>query len=638
MKKLSVAELEREIRRHNKLYFELHKPEISDYDFDRLVERLKQLKPDSPILAEIPAETPEKEFKKVRHMSEMLSLDKCYNDEDLWDWAEKFEGETVASPKIDGLATELRYNEKGELILGATRGDGVVGDDITPNVRMISDIPQKISKGPLEIRGEIYMRLSVFKNYKKEGFANPRNLAAGAVKQKDPRKTKEYNLSFFGYDILGLKLKTEWEKFQLLKTFQIPTVEVKLFKKDKEKMKEIFEYFLSKRNAWDYETDGVVFKTNLISEQERLGVTAHHPRSAIAFKFQGDSGVTVLKDVEWGVARTGVITPVGIVEPVELSGATVTRVSLHNYGMMKELGLRRGSKVIMMRRGGVIPNLESVAEAGRGASFEAPKKCPSCGAPTEVRDDFLYCTNKQGCRKAKMQELEHFMKTIECDGFGEKLIEKLYDNGFVKDPADFYMLKKEDLLELERMGDVLATKLIGNIQAKRELPPDVFLRSLGIRELAKHTSKLLVQHFGTLEKIVKVWEEELSAIHTVGPIIAKEVVEGLKKRKDLIQKLLKHVRVVGARSARPGEGTSPLHGKKLLFTGALLAMERGKAEKLVEEKGGEIASGVTQDLDYLVVGAGGGTGSKLEKAKKLQEKGANVKVISETEWKKIVGL
>lgn len=631
MKKLSVAELEREIRRHNKLYFELHKPEISDYDFDRLVERLRKLKPDSPVLSEIPPEATEKEFKKVRHLSEMLSLDKCYNDEDLEDWASKFEGDVIASPKIDGCATELRYNDKGELVLGATRGDGLIGEDITLNVQMIPGIPKKISKGPLEIRGEIYMKLSVFKKYSGT-FANPRNLAAGAIKQKDPRKTAEYQLSFFGYDVLGLKLKTEREKFELLKSFHVPIVEVKPVKKDK--MKEAYDYFLSKRDRWDYETDGVVLKANLIPEQERLGFTAHHPRYAIAYKFQGDSGVTTLKEVEWGVARTGVITPVGIVEPVELSGATVTRVSLHNYGMMKELGLRRGSKVVMMRRGGVIPNLESVAEAGRGVPFEAPKKCPSCGAPTEVRDDFLYCTNKHGCRKAKMEELEHFMKTIECDGFGEKLIEKLYDNGFVQDPADFYTLKKEDLLELERMGDVLATKLIGNIQAKRELPPDVFLRSLGIRELAKHTSKLLMQQFGTLEKIMKVSEEELSAIHTVGPIIAKEVVEGLKKRKDLIQKLLKHVTVGAVRESPLQKG--PLAGKKFLFTGALLAMERGKAEKLMEEKGGEIASGVTQDLDYLVVGDGGGAGSKLEKAKALQTKGAKVKIISETEWKKMV--
>lgn len=637
--KLTIKELEKEIRRHNRLYFEENRPEISDYEFDRLVEQLKEMKPDSPVLGEIPSERApgEKGFKKVRHTTPMLSLDKCYSEQDLQDWASKFEGEVVASPKIDGCATELRYNGKGEIFLAATRGDGVEGEDMTANARMIPDIPQKISRGPLEIRGEIYMRLSVFKKFKGE-FANPRNLAAGAIKQKDPRKTRDYHLSFFGYDILGFNFKTEEEKFALLKTFHVPTVEQKVIKK--EKVQEVYDYFLSKRDHLDYETDGVVLKVNQVSEQERLGFTAHHPRYAIAYKFQGDSGTTILKEVEWGVARTGVITPVGIVEPVELSGATVTRVSLHNYGMMKEMGLRRGSKVLMMRRGGVIPNLESVVEAGRGPQIGVPKKCPSCGAPTEVRDDFLYCTNKQGCRKAKMEELEHFIKVIECDGFGEKLIEQLYDNGFVKDPADFYTLKKEDLLELERMGEILATKLIANLQARRELLLDIFLRSLGIRELAKHTSKILVKEIGSLDRVLKVSEEELSAIHTVGPIIAREVVEGLKKKRGLIERLLRQVRV-GAALGAPQKGVQqagPLQGKKILFTGSLLSMERSKAEKLMEERGGEIAGGVTKDLDYLVVGDGGGAGSKLEKAKRLQSKGGKVKILSEAGWKKMAGL
>ncbi len=624
----TVDALEKEIQKHNQLYFEKNQPEISDYAFDRLVEKLKKLKPDSSILSAIPSEGG---AKKVRHTSEMLSLDKCYSVDDLNDWSEKFEGEIVASPKIDGLATELRYNEKGELTLGATRGDGVEGEDITANVRMIADIPQKISRGSLEIRGEIHMKLSTFKKYKKK-FANPRNLAAGAVKQKDPQKTKEYHLSFFGYDVLGLPLETEWEKRSLLQSFRVPVVESR--KVNREEMKEAYEYFLSKRTREDFETDGVVFKANLVSEQNQLGVTAHHPRYAIAYKFQDDSGTTVLKDVEWNVARTGVITPVGLVEPVELSGAMVSRVSLHNLGLMKKLGLRQGSKVVMMRRGGVIPNLESVLEVGHGKIFESPKVCPSCHSRAEIRDDFLYCTNKQGCRTTKIQELEHFIKVIECDGFGQKLIEKLYDNGFVQDPADFFTLTKNNLLELERMGEVLATKLIGNIQSRKKISLDGFLRSLGIRELAKHTSKLLVQHYRTLKDVLKVSEEELSQIHSVGPVIAREVVEGLKKKKGLIQKLLKYVDVAANLVFAAGGRSqgSPLHSKKFVFTGSLLSMTRNKAQKLVEEKGGEVLETVTKNLDYLVVGDGGGAGSKLEKAKKNQAKGAKVKIISERDF------
>lgn len=642
-----IKRLEREVRRHNKLYFEKNAPEISDYEFDQLVETLKKLKPDSLVLTEIPSEGT-KEFRKVRHTSEMLSLDKCYNDEDLWNWAEKFEDDLVVMPKIDGLAVELRYDEKGELILAATRGDGWTGDDITANARMIADIPQKITEGPLEVRGEVFMKLSIFQKYK-EDFANPRNLAAGGVKQKDPRKTKEYGLSFLAYDVFRPGLEKETEKFQILDDLGFTLPELWHLAKEQEALQKIYVHFLERREKYDFETDGVVYRANLVSEQKRLGVTSHHPRWAMAYKFQGDSGTTTLNDVEWTVARTGVITPAGVVDPVQLSGATVTRVSLHNYGLMMKLGLRKGSQVLLIRSGGVIPKLEGVAEAGKGKLFEPPTKCPSCGEPTEVRDDFLYCTNqgassapsigkadgasprKEGCRTTKTRELEHFIKVIEVDGFGEKLVEKLYENGFVLDPADFYALTKENLLELERMGDVLATKLIGNVQAKRELPLDIFLQSLGIREFARHASKLLAKKYGTFTNLKKASEEELSEIHTIGPVIAKEVVSGLEKKKGLIAKLLKQVSLIEGEAAPP-EVEGPLSGKKFLFTGSLLAMERGKAEKLVEEKGGEIASGVSKTLDYLVVGDGGGAGSKLEKAQKLQAKGEKVKILSEKEW------
>lgn len=645
-KDLSIEELEKEIRRHNRLYFELQKPEISDYEFDRLCERLKKLKPDSPALAEIPIDAaPEKVFKKVRHTSEMLSLDKCYDEEDLEDWAAKFEGDVIAMPKIDGLATELRYDDKGHLILGVTRGDGLVGEDITANVRMIRDIPQKIDlPRPLltkegregrsiEIRGEIYMSLSVFARHK-GSFANPRNLAAGAVKQKNPRKTRDYELSFLGYDLLGVDAQIEEEKFKLLKSFRIPTTEVCLTAKDQ--MKRVHEHFLATRNDRDYETDGVVFKANRVDEQRRLGFTAHHPRYAIAFKFQGDTGVTTLRDVEWSVARTGVITPIGVVDPVKLSGASVTRVTLHNLGLMRALGLREGSKVVMMRRGGVIPKLESVAEPGQGKAFDYPKTCPSCDCPTEIKDDFLYCTNIRGCRRAKTHELEHFAKTAGIDNFGQKLIERLYDNGFVQDPFDFYTLKKENLLELERMGDVLADKLIANVQSHKKFPLPVFLRSLGIREVAHHASKILAEHYGTLEALMKAPEEEISAIHTIGPVIAREVVEGLQAKKPLIEKLRRYVEVEKADSKKPPPG--PLSGKKFVFTGSLLTMERSKAQKLVEEKGGEAAEGVSKDLDYLVVGDGGGAGGKLEKAEKIRQKGGKLEILSEKSWKKMMEL
>ncbi len=641
---MSVSELEAEVRKHNRLYFVEHKPVISDYEFDQLVEELRRRKPDSKALAELVSDaTPT--GAKVIHKIPMLSLDKCYAESEIKDWASKFEGDIVASPKIDGCAVSLRYGKDGRLVQAATRGDGVEGEEITRNVRTVKDIPQQIHLKDVEVRGEIYMPLSIFKRYSKE-FANPRNLAAGAIKQKDPRKTAEYRLSFLAYDLLGDLRKlpalhkwlyggdeeeTEDFKRRVLKRFGFPVVDWVCVPKSK--IQEEFEHFLKQRDKYDFETDGVVYKANLVSEQERLGLTAHHPRYAIAYKFQGESGVTKLIDVEWGVARTGVITPVAVVEPVELSGVTVTHASLHNVGILKKLGVSKGAKVLMMRRGGVIPNVESVVESA-GKVVDVPKKCPSCGAATELKDDFLYCTNPKSCIASKIAELEHFIKEIGCDGFGEKLIAKLYENGFVTDPAEFYTLTKDDLLQLERMGDVLATKLISNINEKRELTLEAFLRSLGIREVGRHVSKILGE-YGDIKKVMALTEDELSAIHTIGPVIAREVVEGLKEKRALIEKLLKQVRIEKVKAKVKVEGV--FAGKKVLFTGALLAMERKAAQELVEKAGGEAADGVSRELDYLVVGGGGGAGSKLAKVEKIIADGGKTKIITEKEFLKMAG-
>ncbi|MFA5812744.1 MAG: NAD-dependent DNA ligase LigA, partial [bacterium] len=489
---MTVRELETEVRRHNRLYFLEHKPVISDEEFDRLVEILRRRAPDSKALAELASDVRPAGV-KVRHKVPMLSLDKCYDEDALNDWAAKFEGDAIASPKIDGVAVSLRYDAKGRLEQAATRGDGVEGEDITPNARRVRAIPQDAmalaKKGAFEVRGEVYMPLSVFARYKGE-FANPRNLAAGAVKQKDPAKTADYSLSFFAYDLLGADAKTEEEKLESLATAKFPTFEWK--KVGRDKMQGAFEYFRSRRDKYDFETDGVVYKANSLAEQKRLGITAHHPRYGIAYKFQGDSGVTTLVDVEWSVARTGAITPVAIVEPVELSGAMVRRASMHNMGFVRKLGVTKGAKVMMMRRGGVIPNLESVVEPGKGR-VEIPRKCPSCGAPTREEEDFLYCTNARSCVRSKIAELEHFVKTVGIDGFGDKLLEQLYESGVVTDPSEFYELTMDELLQMERMGETLAAKLLKNVESRRRVPLSTFLQSLGIRELGRHAAKILAR-------------------------------------------------------------------------------------------------------------------------------------------------
>ncbi len=625
-KNMSTSELEAQVRKHNRFYFIENKPIISDYEFDQLVEELRKRAPNSQVLTELVSDAaPERA--KVKHEIPMLSLDKCYNEKTITAWADKFKQEVIASPKIDGVAVSIKYGNNGKIAQAATRGNGLEGEDITDNIKHLKDIPHSLNLKNIEVRGEVFMRLSVFTKYIDQ-FSNPRNLAAGAIKQKDSKKTGEYNLSFFAYDLLNTNLETEVEKREILEKNKIPTAPWILIPKDK--MQRTFEELLAIREQDDFETDGVVYKANLVSEQERLGSTAHHPRFAIAYKFQGDSGVTTLKEVEWSVARTGVITPVAIVEPVELSGAMISRANLHNIGILKNLNLSIGAKVLMMRRGGVIPNLESLVEKGQ-KSVQIPKHCPSCSGPTEQRDDFLYCKQPESCVKSKIAELEHFIKEIDCDGFGQKLISKLYETGLVTDPAEFYTLTKDDLLQLERMGDKLASKLIANIEAKKELPLDVFLRSLGIRELGKHVSQILGE-YGNLEKVLVLKEEELAAIHSIGDVIANHVVQGLKQKTPLIKKLLQHITLVTPTAIKTG----PLVGKKFLFTGTLEAMERKSAQDIVEKNGGRIASSVSKDLDYLVVGAKGKPGSKLEKAKKSANQGGKTKIISEEEFLELI--
>lgn len=624
---MSVARLESEVKKHNRLYFAEHAPEISDYEFDRLVEELRRKNPKSKVFLELTSDAGAAGI-KIRHNVPMLSLDKCYDEKTLRDFAAKFEGDAVASPKIDGCAVSIKYDANGELHQSATRGDGILGEDITANTRYINSVPKKISLKNVEVRGEVYMPLSVFARYRAQ-FANPRNLAAGAIKQKDPKKTGEYTLSFFAYDLLGADAETEDEKYHILEKNNFSVVEWK--KIGSEKMQAVFDDFLKHRLNYDFETDGVVFKANSVDEQVRLGVTAHHPRYGIAYKFQGDSGVTTLLDVEWSVARTGVITPVAIVEPVELSGALVRRASLHNIGIMKELSLTKGAKVMMMRRGGVIPNLESVVEPGK-EKLEIPKKCPSCGAAVRPEDDFLYCTNPRACVQSKIGELSHFIKTVGIDGFGDKLLAKLYEIGMVTEPSELFELSRDDLLRIERMGETLASKLLGNIDAARKISLGIFLQSLGIRELGRHMGGIL-EKFGSLDRVLSLSEDELSEIHTVGPIIAREVVEGLKSKRHLTERLLKFIKIESSAGSRKG----PMSGSSFLFTGSLLSMERKGAEKLVEEKGGEVLQTVTKALDYLVVGDGGGAGSKLEKAKRLIADGGKVKIISEKEFFELIG-
>ncbi len=624
-----IAELESAIRRHNALYWDKQTPEISDYDYDKLVLRLKGLAPNSPVLSEMGEKAPAVGA-AFKHSEPMLSLDKCYEAEELVEWAKAFNGNVVAMPKYDGIACSLHYDAHGKLRVAATRGDGQTGEDITANARQIKDVPLKLATTrALEIRGEIYMRLSVFAKYKAEGMANPRNLTAGAIKQKDAAKSAAYSLSFAAFDVIGGDEASQVEELDRLVELGFPKIDY--FVMDRANIAKGFEDFAKLRPTLDYEIDGVVFKVDSVKEQRRLGQTSHHPRYAIAYKFQGESGISTLRSIEWSVARTGVITPVAIVDPVVLSGVTVTRASLHNVAFVAKLGLTLNAKVTLVRRGGVIPNLEHVTEPGDQPVL-LPETCPSCGSPVRRERDFLYCTTPSTCRRAVIGQLAHYASTLDMLGFGDGVLDHAYDAGLLRQPADYYTLTWEKLAARERSGEKSAKKLIAEIDKKRTVPLAPFLRALGLPELGKHVSAILASKYRTLEAVQAATYEELAATHSIGDTIAAAVVNGLKDAKPIIDELRKHV-TVEAEADASGATEGPLSGRSFVFTGKMVAFSRSEGEKRVRALGGSVLSGVNKTLTYLVVGAdkNGPMSSKEKAAEKVIKEGGPLQILSEDE-------
>lgn len=648
---LDADQLEEAVTLHNRFYWHDNNARISDPDFDKLVEALREKRPQSPVLDAIgPAGAGISETGdaiKVTHDTPMLSLDKCYDEETLLKWFGKFDGVVVASPKVDGVAGSIKYDEEGNLLLAATRGTGVEGELMTENARRIVDLPEKIAQGPLEVRGEAYMPLSTFNEKFAEDYSNPRNLTAGALKQKDPAKTAAYGIHFFAYDLLGVDgITSETDKLRKLGELGFTPVDGVTAKVSE--LQKVYDAIAADRDAYDYEMDGVVYKADDLEEQERMGHTAHHPRYAIAYKFQGESGQSTLREVHWSVSRTGAINPVGIVDPVTLSGASVTRCSLHNLAIIEKLGgedgLRLNSRVLMMRRGGVIPHLEKVLEPG-DEPVQIPQECPGCGEPTYRDSDVLMADHSDNCRASRIKQVEHFADVMEIKGFGPKLLEQLYDAEFVTEPADFYTVTVSELCELERVGQKLAEKLVQRVAEKRKVPVERFLRSLGIEELGKHVSKILAREKDSLEGIFAMTEEELAAIHTIGEIIAHKVVVGLERNRALIDDLLEHVEVTFPEPIEiEADENDPVAFKSFLFTGALESMSRKEAQDRVRERGGETPSSVKKDLDYLVIGDAdlerfneGWRTNKLKKAETYNDEGSEIAIVGESQFLDMLG-
>lgn len=626
-----VEELERAIRRHNKLYWLENNPEIPDTLYDQLVEELREIDPRNPVLQEIGAGADSRG--KVSHLRPMLSLKKCYDLVDLEAWMKKTSTALVVSPKVDGLALSLRYDHRGHLSTAVTRGDGRKGDDVTQNVIRVSGVPVKIflEATPVEIRGEVYMPISSFEDLNKKGgktLANPRNAAAGALKRKNPLETAELGLQFVAYDLLGYSVPTETAKMMILGDLDFDTPPWRHIKADNAMLQWAVDYFSEQAEKLDYETDGIVFKVDRVERQYELGSTSHHPRYMVAWKFRSEGEESVLRDVIWQVSRTGSINPVAVIDDVELEGAVVNRVSLHNLSIIDDLGIGIGSTVIVSRRGGVIPHIERGDKGER--EIEPPDHCPGCGSHTYEEGDFLHAHHSIICHPMTVSQFVYFASNLGLKGIGEKHISTLVELGYLRPMlfSDLFVLAEEKLAEA--MGEKNAMKL--NQKRKRLInrvdEVDV-LTALGIPLVGRTVAEKVIKAVGGIRQLVEVAEEVLMEIEGIGPEIAASIHEYCKSWKSNILFLFSILKPVGMTSK------GKLNGQVFLFTGKLQRYTRSEAEDFVKKLGGSVSKSMTKSVtcvvtsDELAEDPSKGTSSKIVKARET-----GVEIIGETEFVK----
>ncbi|HQO73218.1 MAG TPA: NAD-dependent DNA ligase LigA [Candidatus Marinimicrobia bacterium] len=657
-----AKELRRQIETANYNYYVLDNPTISDAEYDRLMRELEQLEaaypelrtPDSP--TQRVGAQPLDEFKTVTHRVPMLSLDNAMDEGEIRDFAIRVQkslpGETVqfvCEPKIDGLAVELVY-ENGVFISGSTRGDGITGEDITQNLKTIRSIPLRLMPNLpiptlLEVRGEVYMDKADFQRLNeqqlKEGkplFANPRNSAAGSVRQLDPQITAKRPLKIFCYGLGSLEgyfFQTHHEFLEaLLKWgFRVnPLIEIA---KEVEALIAYYHKIESIRDSMPYDIDGVVYKVDSLAQQAKLGIKSRSPRWAIAGKFKAQQEVTQIIDIEASVGRTGAITPVAHLKPVQIGGVTVSHATLHNQDEIDRKDIRIGDWVVVQRAGDVIPQVVKVIterRTGNEKRYSIPANCPVCGTPVVREEDEAKhrCPNIN-CPAQIKASIEHFAskRAMNIEGLGEKLIEQLVDSGLIKNVADIYSLRKEQLLTLERMGEKSAQNLLDAITASQNVSLARFIYALGIRNVGEHMAKVLAKAFGSLERLSQASEEELMAIEGVGPIVARSVRNffNAESNRQTIEKLLSSgIRISSEQDYKQKE---EIAGKTFVFTGTLTNFTREEAQALVEKYGGKSASSVSKKTDYVVVGEN--AGSKAETARQL-----GVKILNEAEFLELI--
>ena len=662
---LAEAEkLRREIRHNEYLYYVLDAPEITDAEYDRMMVRLRELEarcPDS-----IPADSPTQrvggrassQFTEVRHLEPLLSLGNVFSAEELRAFDERVRSglpagskvEYVMEPKIDGLACSLIY-ENGKLVRAATRGDGVVGENVTANVRTIRSIPLtlKVPEGEavpelLDVRGEVYMPRQAFMRLNEQRaergeseFANPRNAAAGSLRQLDPQVTASRSLSFFAYYLVGEGAQPKHsESLALLARYGFKVSEnYKVVENIDEAIKYIGD-FNELRQGLSYDTDGAVIKVNDVYQQRILGATGKDPRWATAYKYPPEQAETTLEDIDWRVGRTGVLTPTAVLTPVKLSGSVISRATLHNEDFIRAKDIRIGDRVVINKAGEIIPEvLRVVAEKRTGdeKEVEIPNVCPECGWRVERQGEeaAIRCTNPH-CPALGREGLIHFVSrdAMNIDGCGPSVINALLDAGLVRDAADLYSLRKEDLLKLERMGEKSADNLLAALAESKKNELDKLLFALGIRHVGAKVARILATEFGSMEKLQQAQPEELAQIRDIGDKIAESAVTWLNvpANIDLVERLAA-AELTMTFTPPASQEDNPFFGKTLVFTGTMPTLGRAEAKTMAQDVGAKVSGSVSKKTDYVIAGAE--AGSKLEKAQQL-----GVTVIDEAEFLRLL--
>ena len=657
--KARIEELRKVIEHHDYLYYVQNKTEITDLEYDKLYRELERLEKENPqyITPDSPTQRvrgePLKEFSEVVHNPPMYSLDNAMNEGDLDEWVERIsrfigekpDWEYVIEPKVDGLAIELEY-EKGILKIGSTRGDGVRGEDITFNIKTVRSVPVHLKKPVnLKVRAEAFMPWDGFRamndRQREKGqkeFQNPRNAAAGALRQLDPKITAERPIDCFFHSLVNFndfKIETHIESLEMMHSLGLKTNPDNRHAKSLSEVEEIVKKFPQRRETLPYMADGLVLKVNNLRVWDAAGFTAKAPRFAIAFKFPAEQGITVILDIELTVGRTGIISPTAVMKPVRLGGTTIQKATLYNVDQIKRLDVRVGDEVVVEKGGDVIPKIVEVHYDKRDPKhppkeFKMVDKCPACGS-TVVKDEdgvFYRCVGL-ACPAQLVRRIEYFVSrgAMRIDGFGERYAQIFFDKGFIKDIADIYDLHKhrEEIECMEGFGPKAVSNLLEAIEKSKENPLYRLLNGMGIPGVGEEMGKTLAMEFGSFDRLMSASFEDLNKIYGVGDILAKNIHEFFLDKKNI--KTIDHLRKAGLKAfeekVERDVGSKPLAGMKFVITGTLESMSRDQAKEIIERKGGKVSGSVSKKTDWLIMGEN--PGSKLDDAKSLGVKVAEEK-------------